>query len=136
MALDRVNRGGDLLNWDPLPIAGHVKRVSTEDPRTLLGELDEAIRGNLQARASAVVHRYGQLGHPHRPVFDLMLGYATSEDGALHAEKYYRTVSEEFATTRAAFRWRQLTALARVTASEYGRPAAGIEQARELLKLT
>ncbi len=64
-----------------------------------------------------------------------MLAYAVSEDGALHAEKYYRTVSEEFAATRPAFRWRQVTALARVTASEYGRPAAGREQARDLLKL-
>ena len=136
VALDRVDRGGDFLNRDPLPIARHLHRLRAEDPQPLLGELDEAIRGNLQARACAVVHRYGQLGHPHRPVFDLMLRYATSEDGALHAEKYYRTVSEEFAATRAAFRWRQLTALARVTASEHGRPAAGIEQARELLKLT
>ena len=95
-----------------------------------------AIRGNLQARAHC--HRctaYGELGQPERPVFDLLLCYAISEDGALHAEKYYRTVSEEFAATRAAFRWRQLTALARVTASEYGRPAAGCEEARGLLKL-
>ena len=63
-----------------------------------------------------------------------MLRYAISEDGALHAEKYYRTVSEEFSATRPAYRWRQLVALARVTASEYGRPAAGIAEARELLK--
>ena len=26
-----------------------------------------------------------------------MLKYAVSEDGSLHAEKYYRTVQEEFA---------------------------------------
>jgi hypothetical protein len=44
-------------------------------------------------------------------------------------------VSEEFAATRPTFRWRQLTALARVTASEFGRPAAGCEEARSLLKL-
>jgi hypothetical protein len=66
-------------------------------------------------------------------MFDLMLKYAVSEDGSLHAEKYYRTTSEEFATTRSAFRWRQLVALARVTASEYGRPAAGVGEAREML---
>lgn len=136
VALDRVDRGGDFLNWDPQPIARHLEQLAATDPQTLLAELDEAIRGNLQARASAVAHRYGQLGHPHRAVFELLLRFATSEDGALHAEKYYRTVSEEFAATRTAFRWRQLTALARVTASEYGRPAAGIPQARELLKLT
>ena len=62
-----------------------------------------------------------------------MLKYAVSEDGSLHAEKFYRTTSEEFAATRPAFRWRQLVALARVTASEYGRPAPGVAEARELL---
>jgi hypothetical protein len=101
----------------------------------LLGDTEEAIRGNLQARASALVQRYGELGHAPRPIFDLLLRYAISEDGALHAEKFYRTVSEEFATTRAAFRWRHLVALARVTASEFGRPAAGISEAKTLLKV-
>jgi hypothetical protein len=48
---------------------------------------------------------------------------------------YYRTVAEEFAATRKAFRWRQLVALARVTASEYGRPAPGYAESRGLLKL-
>ena len=86
-------------------------------------------------RGTAVVHRYGEQGHPARPVFDLLLRYAISEDGALHAEKYYRTVSEEFASTRLAFRWRQVVALARVTASEYGRPAAGYDEAVDLLKV-
>ena len=47
----------------------------------------------------------------------------------------YRTVTEEFATTRPAFRWRQLIALARVTASEHGRPAPGVAEAREMLKV-
>jgi hypothetical protein len=64
-----------------------------------------------------------------------MLKYAISEDGSLHAEKYYRTTSEEFASTRPAFRWRQVVALARVTASECGRPAAGMAEAREMLKV-
>jgi hypothetical protein len=64
-----------------------------------------------------------------------MLRFATSEDGALHAEKYYRTVTEEFALTRPAFRWRQLVALARVTASEYGFPAPGYAEACRLLKV-
>jgi hypothetical protein len=82
-----------------------------------------------------LVHCYGQLGHDPRPVFDLLLRYAVSEDGALHAEKFYRTCAEEFAGTRPAFRWRHLVALARVTASEYGRPAPGVAEARELLRL-
>ena len=88
---------------------------------------------SLQGRASAVVYRYGSLGHDARRVFDVLLRYAVSEDGALHAEKYYQTVSEEFAMARPAFRWRHLVGLARVTASECGRPAAGYAQARDLL---
>ncbi len=134
VALDRTARGGDFSNWQPLPLQQHLDQIKETDAATLLHEADEAIRGNLQARASAVVQRYGDLGHPARPVFDLMLRYAVSEDGALHAEKFYRTVSEEFANARDRFRWRHLVALARVTASEYGRPAAGVAEARELLK--
>jgi hypothetical protein len=134
VALDRVDRGGDFLSWEPLPIKWHIEAVKTTDPDGLLRDLDEAIRGNLQGRASAIAHRYGQQGHEPRAIFDLLRRYAISEDGALHAEKFYRTVSEEFAGTRAAFRWRQICALARVTASEYGRPAPGMAEARELLK--
>jgi hypothetical protein len=109
--------------------------VKTTDAEELLRATDEAIRGNLQAKVSGLIHRYGELGYPPRPVFDLLLRYAVSEDGALHAEKFYRTVSEEFDGTRAAFRWRHLVALARVTASEYGRPAVGVAEARALLKV-
>jgi len=135
MALDRTARGGDFLNWQPLPVARHLAEVKVTEPDALLREADEAIRGNLQAKASAVIHRYGELGHSPRPVFDLLLRYAVSEDGALHAEKFYRTVSEEFAVARAPFRWRYVVALARVTASEFGRPAAGMAEARALLKV-
>jgi hypothetical protein len=134
VALDRRARGGDFMNWSPLPVKWHLDQIKSTEPDALLREADEAIRQNLQARVAAIVHRYGELGHAPRPLFDLLLRYAVSEDGALHAEKYYRTVAEEFAATRPAFRWRQLVALARVTASEYGRPAAGIAEARELLK--
>jgi hypothetical protein len=133
-ARDRVGRGGDFLHWQPLPVQYQVDRVKETDAAALLAEADEAIRGNLQAHACAAVHRYGQLGHDARPLFDLLLKYAVSEDGSLHAEKFYRTTSEEFASTRPAFRWRQLLALTRVTASEYGRPAAGYAEARELLR--
>jgi hypothetical protein len=80
-----------------------------------------------------VVCRYGQLGHDPRPVFDLLLRYGISEDGSLHAEKFYQTVREEFAATRPVFRWRHLVALARVTASEFGRPAPGLVEAQRLL---
>ena len=83
-----------------------------------------------------MVHRYGELGYDARPVFDLLLRFAVSEEGALHAEKYYQTVSEEFAFLRPAFRWRELTALARVTTSEYGYPANGYAEACKLLRVS
>jgi hypothetical protein len=102
----------------------------------LLKELGGAIVEKDQFRATALVTKYGQISQDSRPVFDILLKYGCSEDGALHAEKYYRTVSEEFARTRAAFRWRQPAALARVTASEYGRTAPGYKQACELLKIS
>jgi hypothetical protein len=135
VALDRTARGGDFLNWQPLPLTRHLEEVKATEADVLLGELEEAVRGNLQAKASGLVQRYGELGHPPRRVFDLFLRYAVSEDGALHAEKFYRTASEEFAATRGAFRWRHLVALARVTASEFGRPAAGMAEAQALLKV-
>jgi hypothetical protein len=135
VSLDRTARGGDFLNWQPLPFARYLDEVKAKEPDALLRDLEEAIRGNLQAKASAVVQRYGELGHEPRRVFDLLLRYAVSEDGALHAEKFYRTVSEEFTATRPAFRWRHLVALARVTASEFGRPAPGMAEARTLLKV-
>ena len=105
-----------------------LKQLNTTDPGGLLREAEEAIRGNLQAHAAAIIHRYGELGHDPREAFGLLRRDAVSEDGALHAEKFYRTVSEEFASTRAAYRWRHLVALARVTASECGRPAAGMAE--------
>ncbi len=121
------------LNPSPYPFAEHSEKIRSVADDALLPEAEAAIKAKDQARACALVHRYGESGRPARPVFDMLLRYAISEDGALHAEKYYRTVTEEFAATRPAFRWRQLAALARVTASEYGYPAPGMAQARDLL---
>jgi hypothetical protein len=134
-ALDRVDRGGDFLHWQPRPWSEQRAEVKVADPRELLRVAEVAVRANDQARACAAVARLAEMNAEPRPVFDLLLKYAVSEEGALHAEKYYRTVTEEFAATRPAFRWRQLVALARVTASEYGQPAAGYAEACELLKV-
>ncbi len=123
------------LNPQPYPFAEHEEKVRDVKPDDLLPEAEAAVKAGDQARACALIHRYGTLDRPARPVFDMLLRYAISEDGALHAEKYYRTVTEEFATTRPAFRWRHLAALARVTASEYGYPAPGVAEARRLLGL-
>lgn len=128
------DRGGrDFLKWQPVPSKRQVGSLTQTDPKALLQELDAMVRQNMQSHAAAVVQRMGMQGHSAEPVFQLLLRYAVSEDGALHAEKYYQTVWDEFHRTRPAYRWRHLVALARVTASEYGRPAPGQLEARMLL---
>ncbi len=122
-------------NARPFPLPDQLEKVSTTDADKLLQLTEAAIKEKNQAEACTLVTKYGALGYPARPVFDLLLRFATSEDGALHAEKYYRTVTEEFAATRPAFRWRHLAGLARVTASEYGFPAPGYAEACRLLKV-
>jgi hypothetical protein len=135
VANDRVERGGDFLNWKPHPRPEILESLRSVDPKALPQELQSAVRSNDQARAAAVAQRLGETGADPRAVFNLLLGFAVSEDGSLHAEKFYRTAREEFASTREAFRWRQLVALARVTASEFGRPAPGYGEACALLKV-
>src|SRR5690606_20846730 len=83
-------------------------------------ELDAAIRNNDQLTATVLAERYGILGHDERALRDRLRSFTISEDGRLHGEKYYRTVQEEAAVARPAFRHRHQTALARVTASAYG----------------
>lgn len=122
-------------NAESFPFAEQLAKVKADQPAALLDEAESSIRAKDQNQAAAAVARYGQLGHAPGPVFDLMRKFATSEDGALHAEKYFRTTGAEFDATRPAYRWGQLVALARVTASEYGHPAPGFEEAKALLKV-
>nr|MCS5632334.1 hypothetical protein [Pirellulaceae bacterium] len=133
VAFDRTNRGGDFLDWEPYPTAEHRLRIDAKSPKKLLALADAAIRNNDQSTACAAIATYGKLGHAADGAFDLLLGFAISEDGALHAEKYYQTVADDFASTRKSLRWRHLLGLARVTASEYGQQAPGYQQAKELL---
>lgn len=126
---------------DPYPYDEHRALVKVADAKSLLAETEDAIRHNDQGRATAAIQIYGERAYSVEPVFDLLLKYAVSEDGRLHAEKYYHTVREEYRTIRPAFRWRQMVALARVTASAYGYDredqhgfrAAGYEEACKLL---
>jgi hypothetical protein len=123
----------DVSRWPARPSEEALERVKGSSQAELLGGLDEAIRANDQELACGVASRYGAAGYGEQPVIDLLRGYAVSQDGALHAEKYYYTVCSNFRSTSPANRWKHLVALARVTASEYGRPAAGVEEAKELL---
>jgi hypothetical protein len=99
----------------------------------LMATLNDAVRAGDQLKAAAAVHGMGERSYKEQDVFNALLQFAVSEDGALHAEKYFRTVAEEFEATRPAFRWRHLVGLARVSASEFGHPAPGHLEARQLL---
>lgn len=134
VARDRVQSKN--LLFESLPAKYQLDRVADNDPGSLLAKLDRAIRDNMQGQATAIVQQYGTLGHPAEPVFRLLAGYAVSEDGALHAEKYFQTVWDDFHVSRPASQWLHLVALARVTASEYGRPADGQAEAKGLLGIT
>lgn len=103
------------------------------DPAALRHELAGRVRERDQRGACRAARRYCELGHPAPELFALLLEFAVSEDGALHAEKYFRTAQEEHGTARAAHRDLYLVALTRVMASHFGFPAAGVAQARELL---
>jgi hypothetical protein len=117
------------------PLVEDVEKVEPKDGARLIAALDEALRGKDQKRAAAVASRYGALGHDAKAIFAKLRQYSISEDGALHAEKYFNTVSEEYVRSRAKFRWLHVIALARVTASAGGQPAPGVAEARQLLGL-
>lgn len=124
-ARDRADRGGSFLTLDPYPRADARDQVRDVEPARLLEALEDAIRNRSQTRAAAIVQRYGTTDRPVRALWDVLLKYAISEDGALHHEKFYRTTVEEFNAVRPAFKWRYLIALSRVTASGHGYAAPG-----------
>jgi hypothetical protein len=135
VARDRVERGGNFLKWDAYPRAEHREKVKEVATDSLLKELDGAIREKNQIRAAALTHRVvEEKSDSIKDLIALFRGFATSEDGALHAEKFFITATDEFATARPAHRSGQLVALARVTASEYGIPAPGFKEACDLMK--
>jgi hypothetical protein len=104
-----------------------------KDPAEILREIEGKIRGRDQKGACQAARRYCELGHEHKDLFALLIGYAVSEDGALHAEKYFRTAQDEHSTARAPHRALYLVALTRVMASHFGFPAPGCDEARKLL---
>jgi len=104
----------------PYPSKEHLDRVKAVE-RMRFSASWRRHPGERPVRACAVVQRYGEQADPRgRCSTCCLCAMAISEDGRLRGEKYYRTVVEEFASTRPAFRWRQLVALARVAASACG----------------
>ncbi len=126
---------GNQVGSSALPYEEAAGEIADSDPQTLLRQLDDAVQANDQLQACAIVHHWGITGQQPQAIFARLLPYAVSEDGALHAEKFYRTVQEEFVATRPSLRWQHLVGLARVTASEFGNPAPGQTEARQLLGL-
>src|SRR5262249_48676821 len=95
VAHDRsVRSPEDFTDWQPHPWAEAAAKIKATEPGGILQELDGAIRENNQAQACAAAAKYAATGQSARPLFDLLLRYAISEDGALHAEKYFNTASE------------------------------------------
>jgi hypothetical protein len=103
------------------------------DAAQLLELIDARVRDRDQLGACAAARRYAELGHDPAALFAKLLPVAVSEDGALHAEKYFVTAQEEHAAARPAHRARFLVALTRVMASHYGFPARGCAETRRLL---
>ena len=118
----------------PVSFADRTDEVRGEDVQALTGMLREAVEAGDQMLACAVVGRWNALGLSSEALLDTLIDYALEQDGALHAEKFYHTVTEELAEGRPAFRGRHLLALARVTASANGWRAPGLAAARELLE--
>ena len=106
--------------------------VEGEDEQALLGMLRECLAVQDQAGAARAASCYAQEGHALAPLLALLHESSLASDGALHAEKYYRTQVEVIEGDRLAFRPLHAAALARVCASQSFLLAAGYEERREL----
>jgi len=129
----RARKAGQSGQVGAVPHDHDGKPCTKRDPAELLGEIEGRIRDCDQKGACLAARRYGELGHPSAGLFALLLGFAVSEDGALHSEQYFRTAQDEHATVSAGHRAVYPVALARVMASQAGLPAPGCDEARALL---
>lgn len=133
LARDRKQHGEAILTAEPVHAGAPAQAALKIPADKLAGALNDAIRGKDQALAAAIVFRWGELGGDSNEARSILRRWSTTEDGALHAEKYYRTACDDFATTRTSLRWTHLAGLARVTASARGFPADGVGEALEML---
>ena len=117
----------------PFPYAQEMDAYERCKPEQLVRALRSALEQNDQAKAAAAVASAQQKDMDPEALFAVLLNASLEADGALHAEKYYRTVREDFASSRPRHRWRHLIALARVAASQVGFEAPGLREARETL---
>ena len=136
VALDRTARGGDFLNWQPLPLARH-----------LAADQDDRARRRCCARPT---RRFAEISRRRpAPWSTATASWATRRSpclrpaAALRGQRGRRAARREISIARCPRSSPRpvppsagvmLVALARVTASEFGRPAPGIAEARALLK--
>jgi hypothetical protein len=99
----------------------------------LLEACEDKILERDQQGACAVARRYCELSLPADPLFAMLMRFAVSDDGALHAEKFFRTAQAEHERAHEAHRALYPVALARVTASQHGFEAPGVQEALRLL---
>lgn len=109
------------------------RKFESLEADALLGMLRECLADQDQAGAAAAARCYGRRKHPLDDIFAVLRDASVRADGALHAEKYYRTQVEAINGDRPAFRELHLAALARVCASQAYADAPGRGQALELL---
>ena len=70
-----------ILNKEPQPLPEHLEKIKAKDADALLNDAEAAIKANDQVRAAALVHRYGELKLPERPVFDLCCATPAARTG-------------------------------------------------------
>ena len=133
LARDRSHGGSDILTREPVHYGAAAEKVKSISREKLAVGTDEAIRAKDQPLAAALVARMGELNMDPTIAKGILRKFATTEDGALHAEKYYRTACDDFDSTRKSMRWTHLAGLARVTASAYGFKAPGVDEATSIL---
>ena len=136
LARDRAYRGAEILTAEPVYAGAMLEAARKVPAERLVAELDAAVGAGDQNMAAALVVRLGETGAGADEPKRILRKWATTEDGALHAEKYYRTACDDFQTTRPELRWNHLAGLARVTASASAArvKAPGLEEATALLR--
>lgn len=130
VALDRTQRGGNFHEWKPLPSREVRDKVSSKGVCVSLKELQDAIKANEQELACAITRSYLDCGQSPSHLWSAFAHASTRDDGALHAEKFFRTAYIEYGMTRQEYRNRHLIALARVVASQANVPAPGYDEAK------
>jgi hypothetical protein len=118
------------LTEEPLAAADDTSEHELAAAEALVRSIDAC----QQAPATAAARRLLALEPTGARAHEVLLRYSCRQDGALHAEKFYRTQQSAFARAHAEHRPEHLAALARVVASQQCMQADGVAQAEELLR--